>query len=136
MAGFDIPDYRIGLSNAFNLELGHNSEGYFVKVSSKDNPAASIGEPILVLTKHSYSERYETLPYKTENEARAHAFGWIHYSFFNHAYSESNEEPWKTAYNEFKKNYEETNKVTLSFATQKAYKEGWDEKLNNKLEDE
>jgi len=132
MGSFDIPDYRVGLSNAFNLDLEHRSENFFVKVSSKDRPAASVGEPILVLTKHSYSERYETPPYKSEDEARSHACGWIDCGFYNPIDSEKDEEAWKKAYTELKKNYEEAYKITLSPAAEKAYKEGWDKKLNDK----
>jgi hypothetical protein len=136
MNSLDTLTYKIGLSNTFKLELIHNLEDYFIRVSSRDRPAASIGEPIRVLTKYSYSERCVTPPYKTKNEAYAYACGWIDCNFYNPTNSDKNEESWEENYTKFKEIFEEFYKVILSSVAKQEYKKGWDKNLNDRFSDE
>jgi len=129
MDSFNEQYYR---NRDFKCVRERKPKGNCVKVYPKARLLADIvddkGPSPRTEDKYVSIEEYETPPYENEQEAYAHAYGWIDYSVFHQTDSDKNKDLWKKAYSICKEDYQDKYKVALSFDAEQAYKVGWEKR--------
>ncbi|MEG5004320.1 hypothetical protein [Microcoleus sp. AT9b-C3] len=130
----DSLDERYYRGSDFKCVFERKPQGNCVKVYHKAHFLADVNKFPTPRSEDKYVpiEEYEAPPYENEQEAYAHACGWIDYIFFYQTDSDKNKALWEKAYSICKEIYEDKYKVALSFDAERAYKAGWEKGLKVK----